>query len=100
MSAIQSISTDSACGPDGIPATLLKNCAKELCSPIRIIWEESFENGTVPSFYKDAYITPLFKKGDRAKAVNYRPVALTSHIIKVYERILRGVMIDFIEKNQ
>ena len=33
MSAIQSISTDSACGPDGIPATLLKNCAKELCSP-------------------------------------------------------------------
>ena len=86
--------------PDGIPATFLKNSAKELCSPIRIIWEESFENGTVPSFYKDAYITPLFKKGDRAKAVNYRPVALTSHIIKVYERILRGVMIDFIEKNQ
>ena len=86
--------------PDGIPATFLKNSAKELCSPIRIIWEESFENGTVPSFYKDAYITPLFKKGDRAKAVNYRPVALTSHIIKVYERILRGVMVDFIEKNQ
>ena len=100
MSAVQSISTDSACGPDGIPAILLKNCAQELRSPLRIIWQESFEKGTVPSFYKETYITPLYKKGDIAKAVNYRPVALTSHVIKVYERILRGVMVNFIEKNQ
>ena len=87
MSAITSIPHNSASGPDGVPSILLKNCAKELC-------------GTVPKFYKETYITPIFKKGDRARAANYRPVALTSHIIKVYERVLRGVMVDFIEKNQ
>ena len=99
ISAIGNIPSNSASGPDGIPAILLKSCAKELCEPIRLIWSESFDRGEVPKFYKDTYITPLYKKGDRAKAVNYRPVALTSHVIKVYERILRGKMVSFIEKN-
>ena len=87
-------------GPNGEPSILLKNCAKELCCPIRIIWEESFECGTVPKFYKDTHITPIFKKGDRARAANYSPIDLASHIIKAYERVLRGVMVDFIDKNQ
>jgi len=100
LKAISAISTDSASGPDGVPAILIKNCAKELCLPLRIIWGESFEKGTVPKFYKNTFITPLYKKGDRARAVNYRPVALTSHVIKVFERVLRGVMVDFIERNQ
>ena len=65
-----------------------------------MIWEESFTSGVVPKVYMETNITPLFKKGDRAKAVNYRPVALTSHVIKIYERILRKIMVDFIEKNQ
>ena len=99
-SAIKAIPSDSASGPDGIPAIVLKNCAKELLSPLRIIWEESFDRGTVPKYYKDTIITPLYKKGDRARAVNYRPVALTSHVIKVFERVIRGSMVDFIEKNQ
>ena len=100
ISAISSIPSSSASGPDGVPAILLKNCAKELCHPIKIIWEESFTSGVVPKFYKETNITPLFKKGDRAKAVNYRPVALTSLVIKIYERVLRKNMVDFIEKNQ
>ena len=82
-----------------MPAILLKNCAKELCLPIKMIWEESFTSGVVAKFYNETNISPLFKKGDRAKAVNYRPVALTSHVIKIYERILRKNMVDFIEKN-
>ena len=100
ITAISSIPSSSASGPDGVPAILLKNCAKELCRPIKMIWEESFTSGVVPKFYKETNITPLFKKGDRAKAVNYRPVALTSLVIKIYERVLRKNMVDFIEKNQ
>ena len=84
ISAIAKIPSDSASGPDGIPAILLKNCAEELAYPIKLIWSESFHLGIVPQFYKDTCITPLFKKGDHARAVNYRPVALTSHVIKIY----------------
>ena len=100
VTAIVKIPSDSASGPDGVPVTLLKNCARELCCPIKLIWTESFYSSTVPQFYKDTHISPLFKKGDRARAVNYRPVALTSHIIKIYERILRNVMVKFIDENK
>ena len=99
LSAIKNIPIDSSCGPDGIPVILLKNCAAQLCTPIKIIWSESFQIETVPQFYKNTLISPLFKKGDRARAVNYRPIALTSHIVKIYERVLRTKMVSYIEAN-
>jgi len=82
LGAIKQIQNDSACGPDGIPVILLKNCSEELCVPIKMIWTESYSLGTVPKFYKLSHVAPLFKKGDRARAGNYRPVSLTSHIMK------------------
>jgi hypothetical protein len=99
MEAIKDIKTDSAPGPDGIPVVLLKACASQLSKPIRSLWKESMSSGVVPSFYKKAYVSPLYKKGNRAEAVNYRPVSLTSHIVKVYERVLRKVMVKYLEDN-
>ena len=55
--------------------------------------------GTVPKFYKTSNIAPLHKKGSRAIAGNYRPVSLTSHVIKIYERVLRKQMVAHLEEN-
>jgi len=99
LEAIKEIKTDSACGPDGIPAILLKECAESLCEPLRIIWEESMRTGIVPDYYKRAYVAPLHKKGSRAQAINYRPVSLTSHVVKLYERFVRKAMVNYIEDN-
>ncbi|KAL5251911.1 hypothetical protein ACHWQZ_G014894 [Mnemiopsis leidyi] len=56
-------------------------------------------SGVVPSYYKTGYVTPLFKKGSRCEAVNYRPVTLTSHVVKVYERVIRKHMIQYLDSN-
>ncbi|MCP4262929.1 MAG: hypothetical protein GY774_36275, partial [Planctomycetes bacterium] len=77
LKAISRIPSDAAPGPDGIPVSLLKNCAAELCEPIELIWVDSFNTGTVPQFYKETHVSPLYKKENRAQAVSYRPVALT-----------------------
>jgi hypothetical protein len=37
----------------------------------------TLNNGDVPKDWKYANVTAIFKKGDRFKASNYRPVALT-----------------------
>ena len=100
LEAIGAILSNSACGPDEIPAILLKHCKFELCKPIRLIWSESFQIGLVPKFYKASNVTPIYKKGSRAQGANYRNISLTSHIIKIYERILRKKIVSFLEVNK
>ena len=99
MEAISEIKLDSAPGPDGIPAILLKRCATSLSVPIYLMWSESMSSGIVPSFYKTGNVSPLFKKGSKCEAGNYRPVTLTSHVVKVYERVIRKHMVEYLEAN-
>ena len=55
--------------------------------------------GQISESLKKGFIIPVFKSGDRCEAKNYRPVTLTSHFIKIFERILVWVMVGYFEKN-
>ena len=98
--AINELDVNSAAGPDEVPAQLLKACAESLICPIKLLWKESIAQGIVPEYYKNSHVCPIYKKGDRAIPGNYRPVSLTSHIVKLCERILRRVIIEFVETNR
>ena len=97
--AIETIKWDAAAGPDGIPASLLKSCKSTIARPIYLLWSKSFDEGIVPTYYKSSFICPLYKKGSRAIASNYRPVSLTSHVIKIFERVLRRQLVRHLESN-
>ena len=43
------------------------------------------EEGVVPEDWRQARVVPIFKKGSRSKASNYRPVSVTSVPCKVME---------------
>ena len=88
-SAINEISPTAAAGPDGFPAILLKNCKEALAVPITILWKKCFVEGTIPHSLKQSMIAPHHKGNSKADAVNYRPIALTSHIIKIFEKVLK-----------
>ena len=95
--AIDQLKPDAAPGPDSIPAILLKKCKKTLSKPIYILWKKSLESGEVPQSLKHGIITPIFKKGSKGDPANYRPVTLTSHLIKVFERVIASKLMDFME---
>ena len=99
VEAIDEISENSACGEDDIPAIVLKRCKVELSHPIHILWEESFKSGCISPNLKKQLITPVHKKESRAKAANYRPVSLTSHVMKIFERIIRKKLVKHLEEN-
>ena len=99
IKAIDEISTNSSPGPDRFPALLLKKCKYELAKPLYILWRKSLDTGVIPDQLKISNITPIFKGGSRQIPKNYRPVALTSHLIKVFEKILRNHLVIFIERN-
>ena len=58
----------------------------------------SLEEGIVPSEWKDANNTHLFKGELRNKSDNYRPVSLTSVACKLLETLIRDHMVEFLVK--
>ena len=59
----------------------------------------SLKEGIVPSEWKEANITSLFKKGSRNKSDNYRPVSLTSVVCILLETLTRDQMVEFLVKH-
>jgi hypothetical protein len=56
--------------------------------------------GRVPSQWRDANVSPIFKKGSRVVAANYRPVSLTSIVCKVLESLIRDRLMTYLESEQ
>ena len=56
--------------------------------------------GIVPEDWRVANVTPIFKKGSKSQAANYRPVSLISIPCKIMETLLREATVDFLEANQ
>ncbi|MEL7309482.1 MAG: hypothetical protein AAGK05_17585 [Pseudomonadota bacterium] len=80
---IDSLKTNSAPGPDNFPVILLKSCKKQLSKPIYMIWRSSLDNNDIADIYLHAIINPVLKPGCAANLPkSYRPISLTSHIIK------------------
>ena len=59
------------------------------------MWQKSFDSGEIPGPLKNGCIVPIHKGGDKGIAANYRPVTLTSNIIKIIERIIAIQIIHY-----
>ena len=55
------------------------------------------DTGTIPAELLLVLICPIHKGGSKSAPKNYRPVALTSHLIKVFERVVRRALVKHIE---
>ena len=64
-----------------------------------MLWRKSLNSGFIFDNQLLADIAPLHKGGSKAIPKNYRPIALTSHVIKIFERVLRRKLMEYIETN-
>ena len=58
------------------------------------IIRKSIDIGQFPSILKNAIIVGIFKSGDKKEAKNYQPIALTSHLSKIMERVVRVDLVN------
>lgn len=99
LRVLRSLDVNKASGPDGIPARVLRNCAPELSPVLTRLFRLSLVKRMVPKVWKLANVQPVPKKGDRADPVNYRPIAITSILCKVMERVLNSKLLTYLEDN-
>ena len=59
-----------------------------------MLFTKSLDSGFLPNDWKIGRITPIFKKGSKVKVNNYRPVCLTSVIIKLLESIVKDTLLS------
>ena len=55
---------------------------------ISLLFTQSFRSGVLPPDWQTATVRPIFKKGDKLDASNYRPISLTSIVVKIMEFII------------
>lgn len=85
---LKTFKNSSKSGPDGIPSCILINCAPALAFPLSILFNTSIKHGYFPKLWKNSYIIPLFKSGNKSNVANYRGIAKLSAIPKLFEKCL------------
>ena len=97
---LQSLDTSKASGPDGIPAIVLKQCARVLATPLAKLFNLSLKQGYFPVKWKEARVQPAFKKGDHSYVTNYHPISLLPIVAKVLESLVNRHLMQNLEGNQ
>jgi hypothetical protein len=77
---------------------ILKNAKYELSDIINHLFNISLKNSFIPTQWKSANIIPIPKTNNAQIATDYRPIALTSALCKVLERIIMQEIIKLTRK--
>ena len=85
---LRDVSANKACGPDGISARVVHECAEELAAPLAVLFSSSLSQGTFPKLWKRANVVPIHKKGSVKDPKNYRSISLMSLFGKVLEKFV------------
>ncbi len=86
---LRRVNVRKAAGPDGITGHVLRSCADQLAGLFTSIFNESLATSVVPTSSKKSVIIPVPKNSKPSCLNDYRPVALTSTVMKVFERLLK-----------
>ena len=92
MHELGKLDTSKSTGPDDIHPRVLREAKEAIAVPLTHIFQESLNSGSLPRDWKIAYISAIHKKGPKNLAENYRPVSLTSIVVKTLERIIRAAI--------
>ena len=93
------LNPSKATGPDGLPPRVLKELSTQLAPILTMIYKLSLKSGKIPTDWRQALVTPLFKKGEQYEAVNYRPVSLTSIPCKILEHVIVSNLMKHFDDN-
>ena len=96
---IKKLNMNTSCGPDDIHPPLLIELSSNISKPIAFLLNKTKEYGKIPNDWKRANVSPIFKKGARNWAKNYRPISLTSVVCKLMERFIKESIMNQVTNN-
>ena len=86
---VEGLKAEKSPGKDNVHPAVIKKLKGRVASPLSQIFRKSFGTGEVPEDWKVVNVTPIFKKGSKRLASNYRRVSLTSVVSKMMKSLMR-----------
>jgi hypothetical protein len=86
-------------GPDGIPASVIKESLFCFAPTLSHIINLSLQQGVFPRELKEAKIIPLYKSGSKKLTNNYRPISLLPVFSKIFEKVMAKRLMAFLTDN-
>ena len=88
------LNVNKSCGPDNVHPKMLIELVDILAGPISLLLNKTIEEGDIPVDWKRAWVSPVYKKGSKNKAENYRPISLTSIVCKLMETFVKNAIME------
>ena len=96
MRALSCLCPTKSMGPDAMHPKLLRELAGSLSEPLCALFNKSLSSGVLPDEWKVALISPIYKGGDKQRPENYRPISLTSVVVKLLERKIKEELVAYL----
>ena len=94
--ALESITTNKACGGDGIPVELFQILKDDTVKVLHSICQQIWKTQQWPQDWKRSVVIPIPKKGNAKECSNYGTTALISHASKVMLKILQARLQQYV----
>ena len=94
---ILKLKVNKSSGPDKIHYQIWIELVDLVSKPLALLLKKTMDEGCIPQDLKMVYLSPIFKKGARNKAENYRPISLMSIVCKLMESFVKDSIMTHIE---
>ena len=100
LKLLKNLKPNKAAGPDKITPVILQEFRSDLVPILKVLFERYIESGAVPHIWNSANVSPIYKKGDKSAAANYRPISLTCSVCKVLEHIIASNVVKHLNSTR
>ena len=99
LGLLNTLDPNKATGSDRISGKLLRISARGICHSLSLLFNSSLKTGEFSSEWKEALVTPVYKKGEKEIVCNYRPISILPVVAKVFERIVHTQLYTYFQEN-
>jgi hypothetical protein len=99
VNAIQSLKREKSAGVDDLVCEMFLDATDVIKQPLCTLFNFVFDQGVYPTAWANGIVVPVPKKGNAESASDYRGIAITSNLGKIFSIILNTRLTKWAENN-
>ena len=96
---LKKIRSSKSTGLADIPARLLKDGSEAIAKPLTLLMNRTISEGSIPSEWKHAVVTPVCKSDSKTDPANYRPISVLPVFSKILERAVHKMVYTYLQQH-